>query len=357
VSPPTIEDVARAAGVGVGTASRALSGRPSVAGTTRARVQAAALELGYRPSPAARALSRGRTHTLEVVVPLATRYYFVEALRGIEEGLAASEYASDYALVIRTVERAADRDRAFDDRDVRVRADGLLLVSVPPTPRLVTWLARADVPAVLVDAEHPGLASVAVDHEAAAAGAVAHLVRLGHRRIGFVDRPREPWLAVRAARAAPSGPASQPAARRRGYRRARAAAGLPAIPDLERLTNYGPQGGAAALAALLRLPDAPTAVFVGSDAQALGVLDAARRAGRRVPEDLAVVSYNDVELARYLGLTTVRVPIRAMGRRGTELLLARLATPGAPPVQERLPTRLVVRLTSGAPGRAAPPKA
>jgi DNA-binding LacI/PurR family transcriptional regulator len=348
--PPTIEDVARAAGVGLGTASRALGGRPHVAADTRARVQAAARRLGYRPSAAARALSRGRTHTLEVVVPLATRYYYVEALRGIEDALAAT----DYALVIRTVERPADRDRVFDARDARARADGLLLVSVPPTPGLLARLAGAGVPAVLVDAEHAPLASVAVDHEAAAAGAVAHLLGLGHRRVGLIDHPREPWLAPGGdgGAAARARAGSRPAARRRGYRRALAAAGLRPAPELERVAAYSPAGGAAALAALLALPRGPTAVFVGSDTQTLGVLDGARRAGRRVPDDLAVVSYNDVELARYLGLTTVRVPIREMGRRGTELLLARLAAPGVPPVRERLPTRLVVRQTSGPLARA-----
>src|SRR5215211_7886529 len=105
----TIVDVAREAGVGLGTASRALSGGPGVAEATRARVRAAAERLGYQPSPVARAFSRGRTHTLEVVVPFFTRYFFFEVLRGIEEALAAT----DYTLVIRTVERSTDRDRVF----------------------------------------------------------------------------------------------------------------------------------------------------------------------------------------------------------------------------------------------------
>jgi DNA-binding LacI/PurR family transcriptional regulator len=326
-----------------------------VADATRARVRAAAERLAYRPSPAARALSSGRTQTLEVVVPLITRYYYVEALRGVEDALAAT----DYALVVRTVERRADRDRVFRDRPVRARADGLLLVSLAPTPRLLDWLAGAALPAVLVDAEHPRLPGVAVDHEGAAAGAVAHLLALGHRRIALIDHPREPWPeAPPAARGAPpgrgGGAAGRPGVRRRGYRRALAAAGAPPAPELERVADYSPEGGAAALHALLALPAPPTAVFVGSDTQAFGVLDAARRAGRRVPEDLAVVGYNDVELARFLGLTTVRVPMREMGRRGVELLLARLAAPEAQAPRLRLPTTLVVRQTSGAAPPAAP---
>jgi LacI family transcriptional regulator len=311
-----------------------LNGSAHVAEPTRARVRAVARRLGYAPSPIARALSRGRTQTLEVVVPLVTRYFSVEVLRGVEEALATT----DYALVIRTVEHAADRERIFHDGGLRGRADGLLVVSLTPTARLLRWLDREARPAVLVDAEHPGLASVAVDHAAGAAAATRHLLDLGHRRLALLDHPEDPF-----------GPA-RPGARQRGFRAALAEAGQARRPDLERVTDATPEAGAAALTALLALPRPPSAVVAGSDAQAMGAVDAARRLGRRVPEDVAVVGYNDVELAPYLGLTTVHVPMRKMGQRGVELLLARLAAPDAPPARERLPTRLVVRQTSAAAG-------
>src|SRR5919197_5335644 len=126
---PTIHEVARAAGVGSGTASRALSGQPHVTEATRARVRAAADRLGFRPSPIARAFSRGRTQTLEVVVPLITQHFYVEVLRGIESAL----QATDDVLLIRTIERRADRDRVLGEQDVRRRVDGALLVSLTPT--------------------------------------------------------------------------------------------------------------------------------------------------------------------------------------------------------------------------------
>src|SRR5919197_3334342 len=125
----TIQDVARKAGVGVGTASRALSGNPHVADETRARVRAVAERLAFRPSPIARAFSRGRTQTLEVLVPLITRHFYVEVLRGIEQALASS----DYALLIRSIERRADRDRVLRGPEIRGRVDGALLVSLNPT--------------------------------------------------------------------------------------------------------------------------------------------------------------------------------------------------------------------------------
>lgn len=329
---PTIRDLAREAGVGVGTASRVLSGHPHVAPATRARVQAAMERLGYRPSRVARALSKGRTQVLEVLVPLFTRYFYVEVLRGIEAALAAT----DYSLVIRTIERAADRDRAFADPCPRGHADGVLIVSLLPTAELIERLARAGCPAVLVDAEDARLPSIAVDHAAAAALAVHHLIALGHRRIGLIDHPEDPFAPV------------YPGGRYQGYRRALVEAGIAPRPEYELITDFSPEGGGAALERLLALAEPPTAVFVGSDTQAIGVLDTARRHGMRVPDDLAVVGYNDIELAQYLGLTTVRIPMREMGRRGVELLLTLLATDSPPPAAARLPAELVVRRTCGA---------
>jgi DNA-binding LacI/PurR family transcriptional regulator len=329
---PTIQDVAREAGVGLGTASRALGTSRSVAPATRARVRAAADRLGFRPSPVARALSRGRTQTLEVVVPLLWPTFYVEVLRGVEQALASS----DYALLIRTIERRADRRRLLRDPHLlRGRADGALLVSSQPTRALVRRVAEARVPLVLVDATHARLPGVDVDHAAAAAAAVRHLIGLGHRRIALVDHPEDPFAPV------------YPGARHRGYRAALAGAGLPPRAQYEHVTDWSPAGGARAWRVLAALPEPPTAVFAGSDTQALGVLEAARQLGWRVPEQLAVVGYNDIEVATYVGLTTVRIPMRELGRRGVELLLAAIEQPATSPTHICLAGELVVRQTSG----------
>ncbi|MBI4493585.1 MAG: LacI family DNA-binding transcriptional regulator [Chloroflexi bacterium] len=333
----TIRDVAREAAVGVGTVSRVLSGSPQVAPETRARVQATIERLGYRPSPLGRALARGRSQTLEVIVPLFTRYFYVEVLRGIEVALADT----DYALVIRTIERPADRDRAFADPGSRGRAEGVLIVSLTPTAELLARLAATALPAVLVNNVHPALPSVALDHEAAAALAVQHLVRLGHRRIALVDHLEDPF--------APSSPSG----RRCGYRATLARAGLELRPEYERVTDFSPEAGMAALDALLALPQPPTAVFAGSDTQAVGVLEAARRRGVAVPDDLALVGYNDIEMAGYLGLTTIRVPMRELGRLGVQQLLLAFETPERAAGQIRLEPELIVRHTCGAVQAAA----
>ena len=328
----TIHDVAREAGVGVGTVSRVISGSPHVARDTRLRVEAVVERLGFRPTPAARALRRKRSSTIEVVIPLVTRHFYIEALRGIETALAES----DFTLVIRTIERAWDRDRVFDRVGMRGAADGVLIVSLLPAPDLAHRLTADEVCAVLVDAEAPGMASVAVDHAAAARLGVEHLLTLGHRQIALIDSAEDLFTETsRADRAS-------------GYRAALAAAGIAAPPAYAQVADFSPEGGAAALMTLLRLAAPPSAVFAGSDTQALGALEAARARGRRVPEDLSVVGYNDIDVAQYAGLTTVRMPMREMGRQGAGLLLDLLARPGQPPSARRVDPELVVRRTTGA---------
>ncbi|MEZ4563960.1 MAG: LacI family DNA-binding transcriptional regulator [Thermomicrobiales bacterium] len=290
--------------------------------------------LGYHPNPVAQALSRHRTATLEVVAPLVTRDFYVEVLRGIEIALRETRYS----LLIRTIERPGDRERVFSALAAPGQADGAIIVSHAPTPRLVQRFARDRAPVVLVDARHPALPSVSVDHEAAAVAAVRRLSGLGHQRIALVDHD-----ATAFAQGSPDG-------RRRGFRRALAEAGL--TDGGEIVAEFSPAGGEAALHALLGQPEPPTALFVGSDRQAAGIVAAAWRQGVRVPEDLAIVGYNDIDVASYLDLTTMRVPMREMGRLGVQMLLAAINGQTASVPQVVLPAELVVRGSSGAPGGA-----
>jgi DNA-binding LacI/PurR family transcriptional regulator len=308
-----------------------LGGQPRVAPATREKVEAAISRLGYHPNAAAQALSHKRTDTLEVAVPLVTRDFYVEVLRGIEIALEGSSYS----LLIRTIERAEDRARVFAALAAPGRADGAIIVSQAPTPALAQRLRAESMPVVLVDTLHRGVPSVAVDHEAAAAQAVQHLIGLGHQRIAYIDHAATPFAQ------------GSPAGRRRGYRAALTAAGLLVQAGDEIITEFSAAGGEAALTALFAQPARSAAVFVGSDTQAAGVLTAARRLGVRVPDDLAVIGYNDIDLARYLDLTTVRVPMREMGRRGVELLLERIAAPPERPPHLVLPAELVIRGSSG----------
>jgi DNA-binding LacI/PurR family transcriptional regulator len=235
---PTIMDVARLAGVGIGTVSRVLNGSPLVSAFTRQRVLAAIDRLSYQPSPIARAFGGRRTTKLELVVPLFTQSFVLEVLRGIEDALADT----DYTLLLRTVESVEQRDQIFDECCTRGRTDGVLIVGMPPTERFVQRLSAMEFPAVLLNAVHPHLASVGVDHDAAARSAVAYCIGLGHTRVALVDRPVDPFNSASHGVC------------QRGYRMALADAGLSVPQQYERMTDLRAAAGAAALDALAALP-------------------------------------------------------------------------------------------------------
>jgi LacI family transcriptional regulator len=335
-SPPRIADVAALAGVGEATVSRVLNGRSNVRPATRDRVLEAMRTLNYRPSSVARNLSLGRTMVIAVVLPWFTHASAVERVRGIVEALSGSPYD----MMLFDVESEDRQRRAFELLDRGDRSDGLLIVStLPPDPELER-LRAARIPCVLVDAFHTSLPSVAVDDRAGGEMATRHLIELGHRRIAFMgDTPpvfRFDWSRDRT----------------RGYERALERAGLARRDEYVRVGTGSLHLARAIALELLALPEPPTAIFAASDTQALGALEAARSLGLRVPGDLSVVGFDDVEAAGYVGLTTVRQPLFESGRRGAELLLR--ALDGRPPAahSELLPLELVVRATTGPPAHA-----
>jgi len=334
-NPATINDVAARAGVGVGTVSRVLNGRAHVRPGTRAKVLDAIEALRYRPSSTARNLSLRRTHVIGVVVPFFTSPSAVERVRGVASVLASSPYD----LMLFDVESEDRRDHAFQLFDRGDRSDGLLLVSLVPPADEVERLRSAHLPCVLVDAPHPAFPSVVIDDVRGGELATEHLIELGHRRIAFIgDKPPDPY------RFGSSGD------RTHGYERALERAGIEPRPEYVREGTQVNHVARSIAIDLLRLPQRPTAVFAASDQQALGVLEAARILGLRVPEELSVVGFDDVEVAAYVGLTTVRQPLFESGRRGAELLLQMLA--GGEPVAprtEQLSVEVVVRTTTSSP--------
>lgn len=342
----TITDVAVRAGVGAGTVSRVLNNSPNVSVGTRDRVLAAIEELDYRPNPLARALSRGRAHTLGVIIPFFTHASAVERLRGVVAALEGSRYD----LVLFNVESPVHRDEHFASLTRRDRADGLLVMSLPPPPARLARLVDAGVPVVLVDATGAGVPTVVTDDVEGGRIATRHLVDLGHERIAFIgDDPSNHF-----------GFQSSPR-REQGYREVLSDAGLDADPDLVR---YGAHDRAVArglAAELLALRHRPTAVFTASDVQALGVLEAAKAASLHVPSDLSVVGFDDIEIAAYAGITTVRQPLFESGHLGTKLLLDRLEGGRAARARRarvhQLPLELIVRSTTAARHRRAASRA
>jgi DNA-binding LacI/PurR family transcriptional regulator len=332
--PARIADVAAAAGVGVATVSRVLNGNTNVAASTRARVLEAITALDYRPSSVARNLSLRRTLVIGVVIPFFTSPSAVERLRGVVTALEGSPY--DLALF--DVESADRQRRAFDLLGRGDRADGLLVVSLVPPAEELGRLAAANLPTIVVDAPLESLPTVVIDDVAGGEQATRHLVELGHTKIAFIgDKPPDTFR-FHSSRD-----------RTLGYERALAKAGIPIRADYIRAGTHSRHVARSIAVELLKLEDRPTAIFAASDTQALGVLEAARDLGIRVPDDLSVVGFDDVEIASYAGLTTIRQPLFESGRRGMELLLSTLAGHAPEAQTEMLPLELVVRGTTGPP--------
>jgi LacI family transcriptional regulator len=326
---PTIAQVAKQAGVGVATVSRVLNCSPAVREETRRRVLDAIAELGYAPNAAARALSTGRTRAIGVVAPFFTRPSVIQRLRGISRVLAGG----GYQLVLFGVEQPGEREEYFRALPDGGGLDGVLSISLCPTDGELERFTAAGVPVVLIDHPHALVPAVHTDDRAGGRLATEHLLELGHARIAFLgDREGAEFGFTSSAM------------RRAGYEAALANAGIGVDPELVRLGPYEREVAAAMTRELLEGGDRPTALFAASDTQALAALEAVRALGASVPGDLSIVGYDDIELARYLGLTTVAQPLEESGVRGTELLLAVLE--GAPAPSRQLEVELMVRSTT-----------
>lgn len=330
----TIRDVARIAGVGSATVSRVINDSPKVDPRTRARVLQVIAELDFHPSALARRLSSGQTLSVGVVVPFMTRQSVIERLRGIEGALSTT----GYDLVVFNVETMGRRNSVLADLARGDRVDGLILVGLSPTTLEVDTIERSGVPTVLVDAFHPRVSRVVMDDVEGGRVAADHMIELGHVRIAFLGELPRVAFSYSASRL-----------RYRGVRLALRRAGLE-LPGA--YTVIGEQGRARAREFVRRLldrPQPPTAIVCASDTQALGALEAARDLGLDVPGQLSIVGYDDLEIAGYLGLTTIRQPLFESGVRGVRMLVQRIAAATSPPVREVLQVELVRRSTTGPP--------
>jgi LacI family transcriptional regulator/LacI family repressor for deo operon, udp, cdd, tsx, nupC, and nupG len=258
----------------------------------------------------------------------------------------AARISAENDVIIHNIQAPARRVACFQQIPHRRKADGLLIISIPPLcDSEVASLGRADIPIVMVDADHPRLTNlcrVVVDDEAGGRLATEHLIGLGHRRIGFLGDQADNPFHFASTRD-----------RLTGYRQALDGAGLrPREGDFLEVEHS--RADARRLArGMLSSPDRPTAVFAASDTQAAGVLEAARDLGLRVLDELSVIGYDDIELAEIVGLTTIRQPLFRSGQRGMQLLLDALRGHPHAPAREVLPVELVLRGTTAAPRSGA----
>ncbi|HEY1643489.1 MAG TPA: LacI family DNA-binding transcriptional regulator [Streptosporangiaceae bacterium] len=339
---PTIADVAAASGVGVGTVSRVINGAAGVRAATRARVLAAIERLGYRPSHLAAALARGTPRTIAIVIPHLTRPSAAERLAGALAVLTRHEYDT----IVCNADSPAQRDHVLTMLAARHRADGVLVMSLSLSRAQLAAFRKAGLPLAAVDVAVRGVPHTIIDDVDGGRLATNHLLSLGHRRIGFIG-DRVPQA---VASGSPAAGRTASARRLAGYRQALAAAGEHADDALIRLGPHGPASAQALAAELLAQPDPPSAIFAASDTQAMGVLAAADRYGARVPRQLSVIGFDDIQPAALLGLSTVRQPLERSGAEGAERLCALLRGERVRPLRQVLEVQVVPRASSGRPG-------
>ncbi|MFF8715598.1 LacI family DNA-binding transcriptional regulator [Streptomyces sp. NPDC015184] len=332
---PTLEEVAARAGVGRGTASRVINGSPKVSAQTREAVEAAVAELGYVPNRAARALAGNRTDAIALVVPEPETRFFAEPyFSDIVRGVGAALADTDMQLLLTLVGSDRERRRLAQYLTAH-RVDGVLLVSVhadDPLPDLLEQLGMPAVTSGRRSASDP-FASVDSDNFGGARAAVDHLFSRGRRTIATITGRLDVYGAQR---------------RLDGYREAIAGTGLEPDEQLIAPGDFTEEGGARAMRELLvRRPDID-AVFAASDVTAAGARQVLREAGRRIPDDVALIGFDDSAVARHMDppLTSVRQPIEEMGRTMARVLLQEIARETQERPQIVLPTELVVRDSS-----------
>jgi LacI family transcriptional regulator len=273
--------------------------------------------------------------TLGVIVPFFVRPSAVERLRGAE----AEFTRAGYDTILYNVSTPSQVGEQFDNV-AGGSTDGILVISVPPPRRRMERLIGR-MPLVLVDVRYPGLNSVYTDDVAGGGVATRHLLELGHRRIAFVGDLFDNRYCFTSS-----------VYRRAGFQDTMRRAGLEVAPEHIKEGVHSQEAALRLASELLSLPEPPTAIFAASDTQALGVLEAAARAGVDVPGELSVIGFDDIEIAPYVGLTTVRQPLEYSGARGAGLLLDLIG--GRHPesaVVEKLHLELMVRRTTAQPVR------
>jgi LacI family transcriptional regulator len=330
----TIYDVSERAGVSIATVSRVLNSPDRVNEETRTRVLAAIDELGFVPKFEALTRARKGIGRIGVLTPFFTADSFVDRLRGVVAALAGLPYET----VIYDVASAAQRDGYLTNLALTHRVDGLIVIDLPLDEAAARRLLKHQLPAVqiipLSRSINRSITSIVHDDAAAGRMAAEYLLARGHRYLGFVGDENVPDFTIHT-----SDQKLDP------FRQALALAGVPLPDAYVGLAPFGMEQARRQAHRLLDLPTPPTAIFAGSDTQALGVISAARERGLSVPNDLAVMGFDDIEIAEFIGLTTIHQQLKESGRLAVEFVLAQLTDNALPAQRVDLPFTLLQRAT------------
>jgi len=333
-SKVTIIEVAAEAGVSFGTVSRVINNDVHVKAETRERVLSAMRRLGFVANRQARSLAGGRSNTIGVLVPDLGTGYIGEIIRGIDTELSLT----GLDLILYTTHRTASKEANYVANLALGMVDGLLLV-LPRNPAdYIGTLTRRNFPFVLIDHQGTGedCPAVGATNWQGAYTATEYLIKLGHKRIGFITGSMD----LRCAED-----------RLKGYRSALRTYHMAEVPELIYEGTFFQPDGYAGACALLDLNDPPTAIFASNDVMAMGVMDAVRHRGFRIPDDISVVGFDNIPQSAmvYPPLTTVLQPLEQMGRVATQMLLGILKKPEKDTSRIELPTEMIVRSSTSSP--------
>lgn len=340
-----IEDVAKLAGVSTATVSRALSGKDVVSEKSKAKVEAAALELGYIASHSAYTLATGRNRNIGVVMPYVDRWFFSSALEAIESTLI--EHGYDLTLYNMSG-GSLQRHKIFNDFLLRKRVDAVIALAVHPDADELEQLNKMKKPILAIGGQVYGARSLSMNDFEAGKLATEHLLSLGHTRIanisGSMSSDRE---------------FNQADKRREGYLEAMIVAGLEAKKSWLASSDYTAQGAYTLAKQMLGDPkNAPTAIFCNSDEMGFGAMMAARDLGLRVPEDISIIGIDNHDMADLFGMTTIDQRVREQGAEAARLILEVLNDPALEShvnVQEDVewPVNLLIRSSTARPASSA----
>ncbi len=324
----TISEVARKAGVSTTTVSHVINKTRFVSDEKRERVERVIEEMGYRPNALARSLRSGETYTIGLILPDSANPFFAEVGRSIE----GAAFDAGYSVILCNTENDLEKEHTYIDVLAKKQVDGMIFVGTGEDFDSYKTLLDMHVHVVAMDRDYPDLEMDVVTSDNLQGGKLAtqYLIGLGHKRIGCIAGPSKVNLSAQ---------------RVTGYIQTLEQAGLAVDQGLIVSGDFHPGSGQEAAYKLLAMQDPPTAIFACNDMMAIGVLRAGMELGRRIPQDLAVVGYDDIELASYSTppLTTIQQPKKEMGITALQYLLGRIQAEHSSPQRASLPVSLIVR--------------
>lgn len=306
----TIYDVAHDSGVGISTVSRVLNNSPNVSPKTKEKVLASIEKMNFYPNANARGLTSAKTSTIGIAVPFYLRYFFMDILVGVGDELASH----GYDIILFNIKSPDDIKNVLRKIIGESKISGLIGISISFNDEEIKNLDDAGIPVVLVDSSNDNVSSIFINNINGGYKAVKHLVELGHTKIATIIGSHTDPFKLNITKS-----------RLKGMKRALKENDIHFEPNYVRHGNWNKYSAYEAMEVLLSLHEPPTAVFCCSDIMALGAIEKVKKRGLRIPEDIAIVGYDDLEFSSLIGLTTLRQPLDILGEMSTKIIMSNIS--------------------------------